>query len=176
MTYRLQLKMAHIAGGPKAVCDEVNRVMQEACRISGRWDARLVEHAFERNGCSDIYPVFSFCQELNGHCTFYDINLRQRSDTPSKQMRDLGELFKKYRPMRATLDSEFSFMMEAAAHVTNKTIGDMMAVLERNEHHGLGAKVVASMARTSLWLIEYDFKGNHIEEFKHKALIAKLTL
>ncbi|MNL51015.1 hypothetical protein D3C87_1740790 [compost metagenome] len=102
--------------------------------------------------------------------------MRDRTDTPLRQLRFILELFKQHSEYKRETSAEFEFMFDAVAYAMDENIKLFLVAQEAQEaKHGLGGKLAHAMVKVSGKLVEYDLNGPSIDKFKTRAMIAKLS-
>lgn len=177
MDYVKKLKEAQDTGGAKAVCGTVLLVMQGISSDNGRFNRQKLAGTLENDGNSGLLAAFEFCEMLMANTIYY--SMRDRSDTPLKQIRWLTELCKMHKDYHSKTTPEFVFMLDAVAYAMNENIKDFLEVIDKKVSkfgsESVGSKHQDKIHKLAQYLIEFQIEGEHVEQLKRRAMIAKLA-
>lgn len=176
MQWDERLKKAHSEGGPFAVSGEAHRVIREICTYDGRVDMRHLSPILEKDKQGDLFTSLMLCYRLDLFVSYWDINARDRNDTPTRQLRELEQILSVYKGFHNKTPPKYQFMLETISDQLDQTIADFNAVRKQQESRsGVMWSLVERASEVAVHLRAEHMDGPNIREFNSWILLSKLS-
>lgn len=174
MNYLDQIRIAYDASGPKGACGMILVVASEIARSQGRYDHRLIFKTLLDAGFKEFIPSFTLTHTLMSNCGFYE--MRERRDTPLKQLKEINQILTKHTGFNTKIPDELAFMHDVIMYALEINLQSFMGEQLRHEEkqESTGVRTIQYMYTTSKWIDEHGLDSPVIRAFKNHAIVAKL--